>query len=250
MSDAIPITMKKNQRNNQHYYNTFQLDTPIIKPPGNIQTTTDAAAAAAASSSTNTTSSVQNDKSLQCSNCDATTTPLWRRSAQDEILCNACGLYLKLHNTPRPKNLKATGGKNKESRSSSMHETNDKDQERSGIPLTICSNCGTDRTPLWRRDNEGSPLCNACGLYLKLHNEKRPLSMKTNVIKKRQRAETLIASSSGLDEEPVKKPRYYDQQSLYASDNNATPGYRNTVSTLPGTGILMMTPSNTTFSHS
>lgn len=83
MSDAMPITttMKKNQRNNQHYYNTFQLDTPIIKPPENIQTNT-----------ANTTSSVQNDKSLQCSNCDATTTPLWRRSAQDEILCNACGL--------------------------------------------------------------------------------------------------------------------------------------------------------------
>lgn len=85
---------------------------------------------------------------------------------------------------------------------------------------------------------------------LKLHNEKRPLSMKTNVIKKRQRAETLIASSSDLDEESVKKPRYYDQQSLYASDNHATPGYRNTVSTLPGTGILMMTPSSTTSSHS
>jgi hypothetical protein len=29
-------------------------------------------------------------------------TPLWRRSAKDELLCNACGLYTKLHNRPRP----------------------------------------------------------------------------------------------------------------------------------------------------
>ncbi|KAG0775119.1 hypothetical protein G6F22_013542 [Rhizopus arrhizus] len=27
-----------------------------------------------------------------CSNCNTTTTPLWRRSVDDELLCNACGL--------------------------------------------------------------------------------------------------------------------------------------------------------------
>ncbi|AMD20258.1 HDL486Wp [Eremothecium sinecaudum] len=51
-----------------------------------------------------------------------------------------------------------------------------------------CSNCCTTTTPLWRRDPEGNPMCNACGLFLKLHGAMRPLSLKTDVIKKRQRS--------------------------------------------------------------
>ncbi|KAI9437758.1 hypothetical protein H4582DRAFT_1815298 [Lactarius indigo] len=53
---------------------------------------------------------------------------------------------------------------------------------------TICTNCQTTNTPLWRRDPEGQPLCNACGLFYKLHGVVRPLSLKTDVIKKRNRA--------------------------------------------------------------
>jgi GATA-binding protein len=54
-------------------------------------------------------------------------------------------------------------------------------------PPTVCSNCSTTKTPLWRRDPDGQPLCNACGLFLKLHGVVRPLSLKTDVIKKRNR---------------------------------------------------------------
>ncbi|KAK9376613.1 uncharacterized protein V1513DRAFT_254089 [Lipomyces chichibuensis] len=42
----------------------------------------------------------------------------------------------------------------------------------------VCSNCGTTRTPLWRRAPDGTTICNACGLYLKARNISRPVNLK------------------------------------------------------------------------
>lgn len=61
-----------------------------------------------------------------------------------------------------------------------------KQGDTNGLPIT-CTNCFTQTTPLWRRNPDGHPLCNACGLFLKLHGVVRPLSLKTDVIKKRNR---------------------------------------------------------------
>ncbi|KAI8053909.1 GATA zinc finger-domain-containing protein, partial [Syncephalis plumigaleata] len=55
-----------------------------------------------------------------------------------------------------------------ESISNTSHTNDDKSSD-----LT-CKNCETTVTPLWRRDPEGNPLCNACGLFLKLHGVLRP----------------------------------------------------------------------------
>ena len=63
-----------------------------------------------------------------------------------------------------------------------------------------CSNCHTHNTPLWRRSPQGLPLCNACGLFFKLHGKVRPLSMKTDVVRKRNR---VPASGTNNAEEEI-----------------------------------------------
>ncbi|KII64739.1 Transcription factor BCFI [Thelohanellus kitauei] len=52
---------------------------------------------------------------------------------------------------------------------------------------TRCSNCETTITSLWRRSNTGRVVCNACGLYFKIHGITRPISLKKDVIKTRTR---------------------------------------------------------------
>ncbi|KAK6024427.1 GATA zinc finger, partial [Ostertagia ostertagi] len=57
-------------------------------------------------------------------------------------------------------------------------------QKRTGV---VCVNCNTNTTTLWRRNGGGEPVCNACGLYYKLHQVERPLTMKKDGIQTRNR---------------------------------------------------------------
>uniref|UniRef100_A0A183AJJ7 GATA-type domain-containing protein n=1 Tax=Echinostoma caproni TaxID=27848 RepID=A0A183AJJ7_9TREM len=68
-------------------------------------------------------------------------------------LCNACGLYQKMNGQNRP-----------------LIKPKRRLQSSSRRTGTVCSNCRTVTTTLWRRNTNGEPVCNACGLYFKLHN--------------------------------------------------------------------------------
>eukprot|EP00866_Antonospora_locustae_P000093 jgi/Antlo1/93/1323 len=51
---------------------------------------------------------------------------------------------------------------------------------------SLCAHCGTTKTSLWRRLGD-AVVCNACGLYHRMHGIKRPISLRKSFIRRRRK---------------------------------------------------------------
>ncbi|KAJ2615181.1 GATA type transcriptional activator of nitrogen-regulated proteins [Coemansia sp. RSA 1365] len=163
-------------------------------------------------------------------------------------LCNRCGLYLKTYNVMHPlkKIKRRTIGICAQTKRMSLPSTNNSsgvqdmdDVEQIPRPANCnppqlqqlpegvlrrrrvtpkqqinlgitphCFNCSAENTPLWRRDPEDNIICNACGLYYKLHGKARPVSMRRSAIKRRNRttASTLVKSTPSTEAGRIVEP--------------------------------------------
>ncbi|XP_015789510.1 GATA-binding factor 6-B isoform X1 [Tetranychus urticae] len=141
----------------------------------------------------------------ECVNCGSTQTLVWCRTATGHYLCASCNVTFNkqavssLHQQPTPNQVK------QKRPTSKSHRTGRK-----------CANCGTSVTSLWRCNSKGESVCNACGLYFKLHNVPRPLTMKKDTIQTRRRKPKNASQQSHpyLPHQPHQQHQHQQHQSI------------------------------------
>ncbi|KAH7719895.1 GATA transcription factor [Aphelenchoides avenae] len=134
---------------------------------------TDAAIAAAASSAT-AQASMEAQMSAAAAQASAYVPQHDQSPSQD-------GEQVNVTVDDSPSSLPPTSSSGKRGQQKKSQQSS---QRRQGL---ICSNCKGNSTTLWRRNHHGEPVCNACGLYYKLHQVDRPLTMKKDGVQTRKR---------------------------------------------------------------
>ncbi|KAG2201797.1 hypothetical protein INT46_007715 [Mucor plumbeus] len=193
-----------------------------------------------------TQKSIRPARKLECFNCKVTKTPLWRRTPdRQHSLCNACGLYYKQYNCHRPLHVRnkthtirahpyacervlpmTINNTNNNVKAESIASSSSSSpvvstilpspptEQASELTSTMlesgqeCANCHQTQTPLWRKNERGEPVCNACGLYAKLHHRDRPAEMRKTTIQRRRRdwnAEEEEEEDEGTSEEEIEQ---------------------------------------------
>ena len=136
---------------------------------------------------------------LRCAQCGSMfRLPLWSRESGQGPVCDACSngetiqedLSIQKKSTTNILSSPQQQDENINTITNIKPRSNRGRKRRAFQPdnMSVCANCQTTNTPLWRRDANGNAICNACGLYYKLHLVHRPITMMRTEIKRRKRS--------------------------------------------------------------
>lgn len=139
---------------------------------------------------------------LSCSLCGIKDTPIWRRDHNGSPLCNSCGLWWRAKE--KEGQLLPQSGEDRLSKLTKKAASDQQHEIRTAPPVQQqkgpCSNCAATETCFWRRNEDGTWLCNACGVYYRMKGVARPVILnkrkKRTCIYPPKRRKSSPASSS------------------------------------------------------
>ncbi|CAD5220104.1 unnamed protein product [Bursaphelenchus okinawaensis] len=151
-------------------------------------------------------------KSPPAQNLDMTSV-LQGEVSQDDITANLMSLLANggLNGQTAPQYSNENVPMKEENKSNSENNSN----------TSQCSNCATTVTTAWRRDAEGRLVCNACGLYYRLHKTNRPVSMRKDAIQQRFRRKNKDDSSTNSPMDNNQSFNFNGSSELISQLNNS-----------------------------